>query len=271
MLLFDDGHAHVNLHHAFEDRIKTLVKTWATKTLNKPLTWNFEYCRCSEAQQKQFDAGYYNRRGRFYLKSRRTGDFNQSVKNIDLALAYLGEAVLQDPKSIEIRHSLRMALVAARLLKNDRILEAYIANAQRGGVPQATYFNPRDFSAVGIFRNQYLSLIASEQDCREVEAQLRELAQGSNGEWSYSLACGGDGSLPIEIAPQALADANAQALQELEGSQVSERVEASESRLRDEVGFTLERRVTELSGLTKRRVSRRSDELYLVSPIQADR
>lgn len=254
MLLFDDGYAHVNLHHAFEERIKTLVKTWATKMLDKPLTWDFEYCRCSEAMQRQLDARYYNLRGRFYL-SRRSVDFSQLVKNIDLALVYLGEAFHQDPNSIEIRHSLRMTLVAARLWKNDPILEENIANAQTGGVPQATYCNPRDSSAAGIFRNQYLSLIASEQDCREVGVQLRELAQGLNGEWSYSLAFGDNGFLPIKIGPQELADTNAQALQELEDSQVSKRVESPELELRDEVGFTLERRATELSGLSIHEVS----------------
>lgn len=107
-------------------------------------------------------------------------------QDIDLALDYLGEAITQDPKSREIRHSQRIALVAARRIKNDTELEANIAESQRRGVPQISLINPRDSTPAGIFRNQYLQLINSEEDCLNLERQLNQL-NPSVTEWSYGI------------------------------------------------------------------------------------
>jgi hypothetical protein len=103
----------------------------------------------------------------------------------------------QDPKSREIRHSQRMALVAARRIKNDVELEANITEAQVRGVPQTSLINPRDSSPAGVFRNQYLQLINSEEDCQNLERELNQLNLLAT-EWSYSVASGFKRFLPTE-------------------------------------------------------------------------
>ena len=171
---------------------------WVTKTLKKRLIWNFTYsCQCLESHQKQVDAAYYNRRGRFYIL-RSINNLGSSSQDINIALDYLGEAITQDPKSREIIHSQRLALVAARRIKNDLELDASIAEARRQGVPQTSLINPRDSSPGGIFRNQYLQLIYSEDDFHSLERHLDQLNVFAT-EWSYSLASGLDRFSPLEI------------------------------------------------------------------------
>lgn len=154
--------------------------------------------------------------------------------------------MIQDPKNIEIRYSQRLALVTARRTKNDSELEQRIANALRDEVLQANFVDINDSSPAGKFRNQYFSYVGSEQDCAELEKELRELAKGSQSEWSYSLACGDESMLPIEIAPQLLEE-----LPELEGTAVEGGSRWPEYDVRDEQELTVGRRgtgVSELSG-----------------------
>jgi hypothetical protein len=120
-----------------------------------------------------------------------------SGHNIDLALDYLGEARVQDKKNKEIRNSHRLALVAARRIKNDVELEANILEAQRRGFPQTSLMNVRDSSPSSVFRNQYLQSIKSEEDCQSLEIQLNRLNPLTT-EWSYSLASGFERLILIE-------------------------------------------------------------------------
>lgn len=186
VLLFSDGHAHINLHQDFKKQIKRLVDVWARKR-GKPEGWHFTYsCQCLEGEQRQLDAAYYNRRCCFYL----------SRKDSNLALAYLREAILQDPRSSEIRVTQRLALVAHRHWKNNPVLEDHLLMVRSQKIQPETYLDPHNSTADGWFRNQYLSLIRSLHEEEELLAQVNRLT--TCHEWSYSLASGNDRSCTIE-------------------------------------------------------------------------
>lgn len=185
--------------------------------MKKPLNWKFQRTDgLSEIQQRQLDAAYYNRRALFYL-SRRCTDDELKRKNVDLALAYLQEALVQHPKSIEIGHSQRMALVAARRTRNDSKLETSIAQALMHQIPQRNFVDFNDPTAAVMFRNQYLSCIRNEQDHAELDQELQKLAK-DQGEWSYELARGSGSAERSEIA-------DSEVRPELVGSPVEGRAE----------------------------------------------
>jgi hypothetical protein len=105
---------------------------------------------------------------------------------------------------MNIKYNHRLALEAVRWERNDEILEGFLDQAYREQLNPASFVDHQDLSADGAFRNQYLSLLGSPQECQYLRERLRQIItagkiQQPYLEWSYSLAMSNDGPFSHEI------------------------------------------------------------------------
>lgn len=178
LLFLSDGQVFACLHGEFRGRLEEILKVWDERGSKHHLHWESS-CWCTAEQQAVQDAAYYNLRGLFHL----------SRNNRDLALAYFREASVQ-VSTVDIIHNHRLALEAVRLERKDRILERLLEQAYKGGKRPADFINYQDLSSEGVFRNQYLSMVRSPQECEELRKELQhfiptEKSQQPYPEWSF--------------------------------------------------------------------------------------